>query len=79
MDRAPFYMDLISIALNDKEYELANKYLEKIKKSGTEINYNLLFVESQILTEMGKIQEALKILETARVSNESDRNTLSHW
>jgi predicted AlkP superfamily phosphohydrolase/phosphomutase/tetratricopeptide (TPR) repeat protein len=72
VDRAPFYMDLISIALNDKEYELANKYLEKVKKSGTEINYNLLFVESQILTEMGKIQEALKILETARVSNESD-------
>ncbi|MEJ6735651.1 MAG: alkaline phosphatase family protein, partial [Flavobacteriales bacterium] len=72
VDRAPFFMDLISIALNDKEYELANKYLEKVKKSGTEINYNLLFVESQILTEMGKIQEALKILETARVSNESD-------
>jgi len=73
VDRAPFYMDLISIALNDKEYELANKYLEKIKNSGTEINYDLLFVESQILTEMGKTQEALNILETARTNNESDQ------
>jgi len=73
VDRAPFYMDLISIALNDKEFELANKYLEKVKNSGTEINYNLLFTESQILTEMGRPHEALKMLETARVTDESDQ------
>jgi len=73
VDLAPFFMDLITIALNDKEYELANKYLNKVKNSGTEINYNLMFTESHILTEMGRPKDALKILEKASLTDKSDK------
>jgi len=73
IDLAPFYMDLITIALHEKEYGQANKYLEKVKNSGTEINYNLMYTESHILTEMGRPREALKILEKARLTDGSDK------
>ncbi|MDX1461678.1 MAG: alkaline phosphatase family protein [Marinirhabdus sp.] len=72
-DLAPFFMDLISIALLEKDFENAKDYLDKVKKSGTEVNYNLRFTESQILAEMGRPKEALKILEKERESNNSSQ------
>lgn len=70
-DCAPYYMDLISIALMEKELDLALKYLDLVKTSNTEIEYNLNFTESQILAEMGRPLEALKILEKERLRNPS--------
>ena len=71
VDLAPFYMDLISIALMENEYEKAKEYLEIVKASGTEIKYNLKFTEAQILTEIGRPKEALEILEEDRKREES--------
>lgn len=71
VDLAPFYMDLLSISLIEKEFDQAHMYFELVKSSGTEINYNLDLTEAQILTEMGRPREALKILEKERQRNES--------
>jgi predicted AlkP superfamily phosphohydrolase/phosphomutase/tetratricopeptide (TPR) repeat protein len=62
IDLAPFYMDLISLAVLEKEFVLAKAYLQKVKESNTEINYNLDFTESHILSEIGRPKEALAIL-----------------
>ena len=62
-DNAPYIMDLISIALMEKDAETALKYFEQVRNSNTEIDYNLNFTESQILLEMGRPHDALKILE----------------
>jgi len=61
-DLAPFYMNLISIAVLEKEFVLAKEYLQKVKDSKTEINYNLDLTESYILSEIGRPKEALAIL-----------------
>lgn len=71
VDLAPFYMDLISIAITEKEFEDAKLYLDKVKQSGTEIKYNLEYTEAQILTEIGKPRDALKLLEKVRDRNET--------
>ncbi len=71
VDLAPFYMDLISIALFQKEFEQAKLYLDLVKSSKTEIEYNLELTEAQILTEMGRPRQALKILEKERERHES--------
>ena len=71
VDKGPFYMDLISIALIEKEHDQAKKYLELLKSSNTEVKYNLEFTEAQILSGMSRPREALRILEKARKSNES--------
>ncbi len=71
VDLAPFYMDLISIAIMEKDFEKAQEYFRLVKASGTEIEYNLNFTESQILAEVGRPKEALAILEKERQRNES--------
>lgn len=71
VDLAPFYMDLISIAIMEKEFDKAQEYLAAVKASDTEIEYNLNFTESQILAEMGHPKKALKILEKERERYES--------
>ncbi|WP_203294207.1 alkaline phosphatase family protein [Luteirhabdus pelagi] len=71
IDKAPFYMDLISIAIMEKEFETAHEYLGLVKDSDTEIKYNLKFTEAKILEEIGRPKEALKILEEDRKRNES--------
>lgn len=71
IDLAPFYMDLISIALKEKEFVKANGYLEKIKVSKTEVKYDLDFIEAEILSEMGRPKEAFNILKKTSETNKS--------
>lgn len=71
IDLAPFYMDLISIALFEKDFEEANTYLNLVQSSNTEIDYNLALTEAKILSEMGKPRKALKILIKERERHES--------
>jgi tetratricopeptide (TPR) repeat protein len=67
IDLAPFYMNLISIAVLEKEFVLAKEYLQKVKDSKTEVNYNLHLTESFILSEIGRPKEALAILDKSGV------------
>ncbi len=71
IDVAPFYMDLLSIALKEKEFDKANEYLEKIKTSKTEVKYDLDFIQAEILAEMGRPKEAFSILKKASETNKS--------
>ncbi|WP_214111526.1 alkaline phosphatase family protein [Aequorivita echinoideorum] len=71
IDLAPFYMDLISISFAEKNLQQAQKYLDLVKKSNTEIEYNLTLIEAQILTEKGEYGQALKLLEIDRDRHES--------
>lgn len=71
VDTAPFYMDLINIAILEKDFELAFKYLDIVKQSKTEVKYNLEFTEAEILSGMNRPREAIKVLEMARQRNES--------
>ncbi len=70
-DYAPYYMDMISVSLYEKDFVEALKYLDLVKSSNTEVQYNLDFTEAQILTEMGRPREALVILEREREREES--------
>ncbi len=71
IDLAPFYMDLLSIALKEKEFVKANEYLESIKVSNTEVNYDLNFIQAEILSEMGRPKEAFDILIEESKTNKS--------
>ena len=56
-------MDLISIALKEKDFEAALTHLEAVKNSGTEVSYNLDLTEAQIRSDMGRPKEALTLIE----------------
>lgn len=75
IDLAPFYMDLLTISLKTKEFEDAEKYLNKIKESKTKVKYNLFFPEAEILIGSGQLYKALKLLEDATVG----RNNAEIW
>jgi tetratricopeptide (TPR) repeat protein len=67
IDLAPYYMNLISIAVIEKEFMLAKEYLQKVKDSKTEVNYNLHLTESYILSEIGRPREALAVLDKSDI------------
>ncbi|MGV6830724.1 MAG: alkaline phosphatase family protein [bacterium] len=69
IDTAPFCIDMITIALNEKKFEEAFDFLNRVKNSNTEVKFNLDLIESQILTELGRPKDALKILESSKSSN----------
>lgn len=61
IDKAPYYMDLITISLKYKEYDEAEKYLKAIRESETSVVYNLFFPEADILLGKGFPEKALKV------------------
>ena len=75
IDTAPFYMDLVSLSIQIKDFENAEKYLAKIKESKTEVHYNLFFPEAEILVGNGKLHKALNHLEEAS----KKRNNAEIW
>lgn len=69
IDTAPFYLDLVNISLENKEFESAEKFLNKLKSLTTPIKYVHFFSEASILVGKGKALKALKILEKAQSEN----------
>lgn len=63
VDPAPFYFDMVRVSLKEKNYEVAEKYIESIRTSKSTIKYNLSFYESEILAASNRPSQALKILE----------------
>ena len=63
IDIAPYYKDLVTISVTNKNYKDASMYLDKLKKTKTKINYNLFFLEVDICEGLGETRKALKILE----------------
>ncbi len=66
VDLAPFYMDLINVSVSEKDFAKAKEYLDLVKSSGTEVNYNLDLTEAHILSKMGRPLDALRIFENTK-------------
>jgi predicted AlkP superfamily phosphohydrolase/phosphomutase/tetratricopeptide (TPR) repeat protein len=65
IDIAPYYIDLMTVCIATKNFHEAEKYLEGFKTVKTPVNYNIYFIEADILLGNGNRLEALKILEEA--------------
>lgn len=76
IDISAYYMDLVGLSLEQKEYDLAQSYLDTLKSIKTEVKYALFFSEAAILLGNGKTQKALKILEAARDDNRSNNSEI---
>jgi predicted AlkP superfamily phosphohydrolase/phosphomutase len=50
IDTAPFYADLLTIAIKFKNFDDAEAYIKKIRSSNTKVKFNLFFQEASILS-----------------------------
>ncbi|MBT8261171.1 MAG: tetratricopeptide repeat protein, partial [Bacteroidia bacterium] len=62
VDTIPFYMDLLTISLKEEDYNLADKYLKKLRKLDTKFEVSTNISEAKILLGKGKTQKALNLL-----------------
>ncbi|MBO6879178.1 alkaline phosphatase family protein [Winogradskyella sp.] len=69
IDKIPFYMDLLTIALSEKDYDLGEKYLKVLRRKDKRFEINTSVSEAKILLGQGKVKLALKCLEEARDKN----------
>ena len=66
VDIIPYYMDLLSISLNEKEYDLAEIYLNELRTRDKKFSINTYFSEAKILLSKNKVNEALSVLTKAK-------------
>ena len=66
VDVIPYYMDLLSISLNEKEYDLAEIYLNELRTRDKKFSINTYFSEAKILLSKNKVNEALSVLTKAK-------------
>lgn len=66
VDIIPYYMDLLSISLNEEEYDLAEIYLNELRTRDKKFGINTYFSEAKILLSKNKVNEALSVLTKAK-------------
>jgi predicted AlkP superfamily phosphohydrolase/phosphomutase/tetratricopeptide (TPR) repeat protein len=66
VDIIPYYMDLLSISLAEKDFDLAETYLNELRTRDKKFEINTYFSEAKILLGKGKVQKALKVLNEAK-------------
>jgi len=66
VDVIPFYMDLLTISLAEKDFEKAEEYLNELRTRDKKFEINTYFSEAKILVGRGKVQKALKVLNEAK-------------
>jgi predicted AlkP superfamily phosphohydrolase/phosphomutase/tetratricopeptide (TPR) repeat protein len=66
VDKIPFYMDLLSIAFSENDYDLATTYLDSLRTFDKRFGLNTAVSEAKILLHKGKTHAALKCLELAK-------------
>lgn len=67
----PYFIDLLSIALSEKQYEDADEYLKKLRQLDKKFEVNTSVSEAKILLGKGKTKPALKLLQEAEKKNPS--------
>ncbi|MGJ8592006.1 MAG: alkaline phosphatase family protein [Aquaticitalea sp.] len=72
IDVAPFYLDLVNIYIEQKEFDKAQKYFDDFKEIKTTVVYANFFTEASILLGTGKPVKALKVLEDAQAQNRTN-------
>ncbi|MFD2822084.1 alkaline phosphatase family protein [Lacinutrix iliipiscaria] len=66
IDIIPYYMDLLTIALNQSQFENAEKYLYQLRTLDKKFEINTYFAEAKILVSKGQVHKALKLLQIAK-------------
>ena len=66
VDIIPYFMDLLSISLSEKEFDKAENYLNELRTRDKKFEINTYFSEAKILLGRGKVQKALEILTKAK-------------
>lgn len=66
VDVIPFYMDLLTISLAEKDFENAEIFLNKLRTLDKQFEINTYFSEARILLNKGKVDQALKLLTEAK-------------
>ncbi|GLB48592.1 alkaline phosphatase family protein [Neptunitalea lumnitzerae] len=64
-DTIPFYLDLITIALQEKDFTAAEKYLNIIREKDSELELNTTITEAKIHIGKGRYKMAIELLEEA--------------
>ncbi|WP_053977985.1 alkaline phosphatase family protein [Mangrovimonas xylaniphaga] len=66
IDVIPYYMDLLSISLSEQDFDVAEKYLGKLRTMNKMFQINTYFSEAKILIGKGKLDQALRLLLAAK-------------
>ncbi|WP_339634225.1 alkaline phosphatase family protein [Bizionia echini] len=66
IDKVPYYLELLNISLIEKDFILAEEYLNEIKIQNKRLEINLYFSEAKILVNKGQAKQALKLLKDAK-------------
>ena len=69
VDTVPYYIDLLTIALNFEEYDEAEMYLEKLKTLEHTFKFSTTVSEAKIALGKGKIKKGIELLEEAKKKN----------
>lgn len=69
VDIIPYYMDLLSIALSENDYDKASEYLNKLRTLDKKFEINTSVSEAKILVGKGKLTEALRLLQSSKNIN----------
>src|SRR5690606_28558649 len=76
IDTIPFYMDLMTMALEEKEFGKAEEYLTKLRMLDKDFMLNTTLVEAKILISKNQFKEALKLLEDVKEKNQNKSGIL---
>ena len=66
VDVIPFYMDLLTISLAEKEFDKAENYLNELRTRDKKFEIRTYFSEAKILLGRGKVKKALEVLTKAK-------------
>lgn len=66
VDIVPYYMDLLTISLDQEEFDKAEIYLNELRSLDKKFEINTYFSEAKILISKNKIKQALELLIKAK-------------
>ncbi|MEM5563539.1 alkaline phosphatase family protein [Psychroserpens sp. AS72] len=66
VDIIPYFMDLLSISLEEQDFNKAETYLNELRTRDKKFEINMYFSEAKILLGKNKTQEALNLLVKAK-------------
>ena len=66
VDVIPYFMDLLSISLEENEFDKAEIYLNELRTRDKKFEINTYFAEAKILLSKNKINKALELLKKAK-------------
>lgn len=66
VDVIPYFMDLLSISLEENNFDKAEKYLNELRTRDKKFEINTYFAEAKILLSKNKTKQALELLTKAK-------------